>query len=188
MCWRKVKNFLPTIILGMFFVAISTTFAAPKDEFVTALTGKFPPFNYYNEQGELAGFDVDVSREIAKRLKSMALPETDLVLGIGTGGIVPASLVAFHLNAELQVMVLNYRDEQNTPRYDQPRVLQKPGPDLEGKRILLVDDVSVSGKTLDAAMQQLKGLQVKTLTMKGKADYVLFPEIKDCVKWPWKIY
>lgn len=69
MCWRKVKNFLPTIILGMFFVAISTTFAAPKDEFVTALTGKFPPFNYYNEQGELAGFDVDVSREIAKRLK-----------------------------------------------------------------------------------------------------------------------
>lgn len=41
MRWRKVKNFLPTIILGMFFVAISTTFAAPKDEFVTALTGNF---------------------------------------------------------------------------------------------------------------------------------------------------
>jgi len=36
--------------------------------FVTALTGKFPPFSYYNEKGELAGFDVDVSREIANRL------------------------------------------------------------------------------------------------------------------------
>ena len=126
-------------------------------------------------------------QEITERLKNTPLPETDLVIGIGTGGIVPASLVAFHLNAELEVMVLNYRDEQNTPLYDQPRLLQKPDSNLEGKRILLVDDVSVSGKTMNAALEQLKGLQVKTLTLKGKADYVLFPEIKDCVKWPWKI-
>jgi len=33
-----------------------------------ALTGKYPPFSYYEQQGQLAGFDVDVSREIAKRL------------------------------------------------------------------------------------------------------------------------
>jgi hypoxanthine phosphoribosyltransferase len=95
-------------------------------------------------------------------------------------------MVAYHLNAELQVMVLNYRDEQNTPRYDEPRVLEKPHGQLDGKRILLVDDVSVSGKTMQTALEQLKGLDVKTLAMKGKADFVLFPEIKDCVKWPWK--
>lgn len=125
-------------------------------------------------------------REITKRLKQMQLPETDVVIGIGSGGIVPAGFVAFHLNAELQVMVLNYRDEQNTPRYDEPKVLQKPNGELEGKRILVVDDVSVSGKTMQAALEQLKGLNVKTLAMKGKADFVLFPEVKDCVKWPWK--
>lgn len=125
-------------------------------------------------------------REISERLKNTSLPETDLVIGIGKGGIVPASLAAFHLNAELRVMVLNYRDEQNTPRYNEPQVLQLPDVSLEGKRILLVDDVSVSGKTMHAALEQLKGLQVKTLTMKGKADYVLFPEIKECVRWPWK--
>ncbi len=45
-----------------------TVAAAADKEFVTALTGKFPPFSYYNKQGKLAGFDVDVSREIAKRL------------------------------------------------------------------------------------------------------------------------
>ncbi len=125
-------------------------------------------------------------REIAERLKQMPLPAIDLVIGIGTGGIVPAGIVAFHLGAELQVMGLNYRDEQNNPRYENPKVLQEPGDDLEGKKILLVDDVSVSGKTLNVALEQLKGLDVKTLTMKGKADYVLFPEIKECVKWPWK--
>ncbi|MDD4424789.1 MAG: phosphoribosyltransferase [Mariniphaga sp.] len=125
--------------------------------------------------------------EISERLKNMSLPETDIVIGIGTGGIVPASLVAFHLNAELNLMILNYRDEQNSPLYIKPKILKMPELSLEGKRILLVDDVSVSGKTLNAALEQLEGLNVKTLTMKGKADFVLFPEIKDCVKWPWKI-
>jgi hypoxanthine phosphoribosyltransferase len=59
-------------------------------------------------------------------------------------------------------------------------------PSLRGKQMLLVDDVSVSGKTLNEALRYFEGLQIKTLTMKGRADYVLFPEIQDCVKWPWK--
>jgi uncharacterized protein len=126
-------------------------------------------------------------QEISERLRNADLPQTDLVIGIGSGGIVPAALAAFHLKAELRVMTLNYRDEQNNPRHEQPVVLHLPA-DLnpEGKKILLVDDVSVSGKTLNAALELLKGYEVKTLTMKGKGDYVLFPEVKDCVKWPWK--
>jgi len=125
-------------------------------------------------------------KEISARLRSLNLPEIDIVIGIGSGGVPPASFVAFHLNAELQVMTLNYRDEDNTPRYNAPKVLNIPEWDLKGKRIMLVDDVSVSGKTMNAALEQLKGLNVTTLAMKGKADFVLFPEVKDCVKWPWK--
>jgi hypoxanthine phosphoribosyltransferase len=124
--------------------------------------------------------------EISERLKQTELPKTDVVIGIGTGGIVPASIVAFHLKADLQVITLNYRDEKNNPRYETPVVIQKSLGDLVGKRILLVDDVSVSGKTMNAALQQLEGLNVKTFALKGKADFVLFPEIRDCVKWPWK--
>lgn len=125
-------------------------------------------------------------KEIAERLKTLKLPETDVVIGIGSGGVPAATMVAYHLNAELQVITLNYRDEQNNPRYESPKVLHKPELSLENKRILLVDDVSVSGKTMNAALELLPGLNVKTLAMKGKADFVLFPEIKDCVKWPWK--
>ena len=124
--------------------------------------------------------------EISKRLKQIELPEIDIVIGIGTGGIPAATFVAYHLNAELEVMVLNYRDEQNNPRYDSPKIIEKREWNLDGKKILLVDDVSVSGKTMNVALEQLKGYNVKTLAMKGKADFVLFPEIKDCVKWPWK--
>lgn len=125
-------------------------------------------------------------KEISERLKQMDLPDIDLVIGIGSGGVPPATFVAFYLNAELEVMTLNYRDENNNPRYDEPKVLYQPLWNLKGKRILLVDDVSVSGKTINAALDLLKGYNVKTLAMKGKADFVLFPEIKDCVKWPWK--
>lgn len=125
-------------------------------------------------------------KQISQRLKQLQLPEVDLVIGIGSGGVPPATFVAFYLNADLEVMTLNYRDEDNNPRYDKPKVLNQPEWNLEGKRILLVDDVSVSGKTMNAALEQLKGYNVNTLAMKGKADYVLFPEIKDCVKWPWK--
>ena len=125
-------------------------------------------------------------KEISERLKQIDLPEIDLVIGIGSGGIPPATFVAFHLNADLEVITLNYRDENNTPRYDTPKILYQPDLKLGEKRILLVDDVSVSGKTLNAALDLLKGYNVKTLARKGKADFVLFPEIKDCVKWPWK--
>lgn len=125
-------------------------------------------------------------KEISERLKQMDLPDIDLVIGIGSGGVPPATFVAFYLNADLEVMTLNYRDENNNPRYDEPKVLYQPLWNLKGKRILLVDDVSVSGKTINAALELLKGYNVKTLAMKGKADFVLFPEIKDCVKWPWK--
>jgi len=125
-------------------------------------------------------------KEIAARLKTMDFPPVDVVIGIGSGGVPAATMVAYHLDAELQVMVINYRDEENNPRYENPKLLSNPFGQLEGKRILLVDDVSVSGKTMNAALEILSRYDVKTCAMKGKADFVLFPEINDCVQWPWK--
>lgn len=125
-------------------------------------------------------------KQITERLQTLDFPEFDVVIGIGSGGVPAATMLAYHLKSELEVLTLNYRDEENNPRYEFPKVLDKPDWNLEGKRILLVDDVSVSGKTMNAALEQLPGLNVKTCAMKGKADFVLFPEIRDCVKWPWK--
>lgn len=127
-------------------------------------------------------------KNISGQLREMELPFFDLVIGIGTGGIVPASLVAFHLNCELIIITLNYRDENNKPRHDKPIVIRglPEGLDLSDMKVLLVDDVSVSGKTINQALQGLNAPFIQTLVMKGKADFVLFPEIEDCVKWPWK--
>lgn len=51
------------------FSIISNRATADDDDFKTALTGKFPPFSYYDQKGELAGFDVDVANEIARRMQ-----------------------------------------------------------------------------------------------------------------------
>lgn len=123
--------------------------------------------------------------EITQRLKSLHLPDVDSVVGIATGGTVPASLVAFHLEKPLFLIHLHYRDRANKPEHDQPRVLTQPIPQGLGQHILLVDDVSVSGSTLQTAAAELTGCQITTLVMKGRADYVLFPEIAACVNWPW---
>ena len=124
--------------------------------------------------------------EITKRINTFSLPHFDLVVGIGDGGLVPASLLAFKLETELEIIKINFRDESNSPRYDLPKVLAGIK-EIKNKKILIVDDVSVTGKTLEKAKELLSENDVKTLTLKGKADYVIFPEISDCVKWPWKI-
>lgn len=122
---------------------------------------------------------------IRARLEGLELPPADVVVGIATGGTVPASLVAYRLGLPLAVMRLNYRAEDNTPQRPRPEPLGAFSPPERG-RVLLVDDVSVSGQTLEVARALLPGLEVTTLVFKGRADIVLFPEVKRCVQWPWK--
>lgn len=124
--------------------------------------------------------------KIRERLKSCPLPEVDRVVGIGTGGIVPAALVAYELNRPLTILSINYRAPDNSPRYDEPKLLGELVLSEEPERILLVDDVSVSGQTLALAKEILIDHKVITLVVKGKADIVLFSEIAQCVNWPWK--
>lgn len=124
--------------------------------------------------------------EIRQRLKRCELPEVNRVVGIGSGGIVPAALVAYELDRPLSIIAINYRDADNAPRYIEPRLLA--GFDLlpPDDSLLLVDDVSVSGRTMALAKTLLADRPITTLVMKGQADIVLFPEIDTCVHWPWQ--
>ena len=50
-----------------------------------AMSGAYPPFNYYNDQNELTGFDVEVAAEVAKRLGVEAKYVTTSWSGITEG-------------------------------------------------------------------------------------------------------
>ena len=56
-----------------------------------AMSGDYPPFSYYNEKKALDGFDVDVAREIAKRLGVTLAPVrtkwTEKIQGLLNGEI-----------------------------------------------------------------------------------------------------
>jgi uncharacterized protein len=120
-------------------------------------------------------------------LKAFPFPEVDHVVGIATGGIVPASLIAHQINRPMSLIEINYRARDNSPRYPGPVLLSWQPLPVGGQRVLLVDEVSVTGKTMGFAKTFLTEHEVITFALKGKADYVLFPEIASCVNWPWKL-
>jgi uncharacterized protein len=127
-------------------------------------------------------------REISEAIHRFRFPEVDFVIGIATGGIYPALMIAHQLSVDFGFLHIHFRDPGNKPLYREPRLLWNPLENLDrSKRILLVDEVSVSGKTLEKAREILKGYVVQTFVLKGMGDLVLFPEIRSCVIWPWKI-
>lgn len=128
--------------------------------------------------------------EIARRLAAWRFPEQiDGVVGIATGGVVPAALVAQRLGVGLKLIALNYRDEANEPRHPAPRLLSAV-PDLGSwRRVLLVDDVYVSGQSWRAARALLPpDVEVLPFVLKGKVDFALIRAIDGCVQWPWRVY
>lgn len=127
---------------------------------------------------------------ITARLAAYSFPAgIDGVVGIASGGVVPASLVAQRLGVGLKVVAVNYRDESNEPRFEAPKVLAPP-PDLGSwRRVLLVDDVYVSGKSWHAARALLPSdVEVLPFVLKGKVDFALIRDLDGCVQWPWKVY
>lgn len=128
---------------------------------------------------------------VAERLRARVDPgefgDVEVVVAIARGGIVPGALVAFHLGVPLRILQLRFRDDRNVPLGGPPEVVG-PVPDVARKRVLIVDDVGVSGATLLAARDALRAPDARTLVVKGKAgaaDVVLFDDVPSCVVWPW---
>ncbi|AWT59263.1 MAG: Orotate phosphoribosyltransferase [Candidatus Moanabacter tarae] len=124
--------------------------------------------------------------EISDRLHCASIPEIDEVVGILNGGLVPAALLAHQLCKPLSFLAIRFRDADNKPLYGYPRLMGKPDLLPKKKKVLLVDDVAVTGKTFQKAVEHLQDCRIVTLVLKGKADVVIFPEVEDCVGWPWR--
>ena len=122
---------------------------------------------------------------IAETLRNTQLPDVDLVIGIGSGGVVPAAMAAYELRSPMCIIWLNYRGSDHAPVHSSPQLCAPFSPPAGTKEILLVDDVVVSGKTLQIARNMLPQTVITTMALKGNADIVLFPDVQSCVQWPW---
>ncbi|WP_462325175.1 ABC transporter substrate-binding protein [Desulfoplanes sp.] len=89
----RYQNLLFAIVLSlsMFIVACSNEpenaleRVSETEKISFAMSGGYPPFNFYNDKNELVGFDVDVAKEVAKRLGVTFEPVTTEWSGIIEG-------------------------------------------------------------------------------------------------------
>jgi uncharacterized protein len=86
--------------------------------------------------------------------------EYDVILAVTRGGMVPATMLAQALEVRnvLTATVIFYTDEGDTFfGMAEPRFLSFPNPErLEGKRVLVVDDVWDSGRTAVAVRKRVE--------------------------------
>lgn len=125
--------------------------------------------------------------EITLRLAKWEFPAgVDGVVAIASGGVVPAALVAQRLGIGLKTIRVTYRDSAHGTRFNEPqRASEVPGLGT-WKRVLLVDDLYVSGRSWNAARAMLpKAIEVVPFVLSGDAPFALFRDKKVITDWPW---
>lgn len=126
-------------------------------------------------------------QEILEKIKNFEFPEEfDFMIAIGRGGIIPAAILNQKLNLEMGTLWLRFRDEKNNAMGEHPKLVKEFELDAKDKRILIVDDVSRTGASLNYVKELLKDAKsVRTFVINGKADFYLYDE--ECFKFPWKL-
>jgi len=92
-----------------------------------------------------------------EQLASMAKGfKPDMVVGLSRGGLVPARILADILAVdEIGILGITFYKALGKPS-DFPRITQELNMDLKGKKILIVDDIADTGKSLLVAKDYLK--------------------------------
>jgi len=133
-----------------------------------------------------------LSRQVAGQIRTSGfVPE--IVIAIARGGYVPARLLCDYLDLFNLCSIRISHYTLATQRAATARLEMPLAVDIQGKRVLLVDDVSDSGETLQLAMQHLhsgKPAEVKVAVLHHKIVSPLVPDYfgKKILKWRWLIY
>jgi hypoxanthine phosphoribosyltransferase len=110
----------------------------------------------------------------------------DLVIGIARGGIPVAMVVSDRLGVKIDI--INVKSYSGIAERGSPKILSTLTEDIEGKRILLVDDLVDHGETLATVKKYLKDKHPKQIITAvlfkkpwSKADPDYYLEVVD--KW-----
>ncbi len=119
--------------------------------------------------------------------------QPDLVVAIARGGYAPARVLAdyFGVMNVASIKVEHYKG----PRQMIKARIRHPLPaNIEGRRVLIVDDVSDTGDTFEVAIphlrERLPGAEIRTAVLLHKAACPVLPDFwaQKVVKWRWIVY
>lgn len=119
--------------------------------------------------------------------------QPDLVVAIARGGYAPARVLAdyFGVMNVASIKVEHYKG----PRQMTKARIRHPLPaHIEGRRVLVVDDVSDTGDTFEVAIphirERLPAAEIRTAVLLHKAACPVLPDFwaKKVLKWRWIIY
>lgn len=135
----------------------------------------------------------EASRELARQVLVSGF-DPEVVVAIARGGLLAAGAIAYALgvkscgalNVELYTGIGTTLDAPVVlpPMLDQPA--------LQGKRVLLVDDVADSGRTLDLVVRMLRdeGVELRSVCLYTKPSTVIEPDFSwrrtdRWINFPW---
>ncbi len=153
--------------------------------------GNPAPTEYLDLSWEMFG---ELCRALALRVAREYDP--DLVVGIARAGVIPGAVVATILRKDFYSLTISRREGGELVR-DRPAVLSAAPLQCQGKRVLLVDEITSSGDTLRLGLASLRDVgarEIKTATSFGRSrgfqpDFTAL-ETDATVIFPWdrKIY
>jgi hypothetical protein len=106
----------------------------------------------------------ELCRALALKVARDYNPE--VIVGIARAGVIPAAVVASILRVDFYSMKISRKDGGEPVRM-RPAVLSAAPREVEGKRVLIVDEITTSGDTLRlalAAVRDVHPAEVRTAT------------------------
>lgn len=131
----------------------------------------------------------ELCRALAMRVAREYEPE--LVVGIARAGVIPGAIVASLLRVDFHSMKISRREGGERVR-QRPAVLSAAPAEAEGKRVVLVDEITTSGDTLRlglAALRDVGPAEIRTAVTfarpRGFRPDFLALETDATVVFPW---
>ena len=117
----------------------------------------------------------------------------DIIVAVTRGGLIPARIVSDYLHIkDIATIKVEHWGIAATP--DEKAILKFPlNADIKKKKVLLVDDITDTGDTLEISVPYLKGFdpkEIRTATLLHKTTSHIIPEyfVRKISRWRWIIF